>query len=566
MLHDEAFNSSLLKKIIIMPVNRNALIRYKTLDKCLQNRYRQWTLENLIDACSDALYEYEGIDKGVSRRTVQADIQMMRSDKLGYNAPIVVVDRKYYTYEDKEYSITNIPLTDQDLGMLSEAVAFLKEFKGFSHFRDLDGMIQKLEDHVYSQKTKQEPIIDFEKNEGLKGLEYLDQLYQAIIKRKTVVLTYQSFKAREANCFLFHPYLLKEYRNRWFVLGVRGDTQPIMTLALDRILDIEISEESFYQRKYFEASSYFHDVVGVTVNANQNPQEVLLFVERGNAPYVLTKPIHHSQKLVKKEHNGVVISLQVQINFELERVILGFGDGVKVLAPANLKRRIKGKLLHAIDAYHAELDEKFLKNCINGLGRRGIFMLPNVFTDKEKKQLGKPFHQYLEQHEKGDKAPTVIENIFDKFADLRPMLFNSNLKRIVNAIDKNAFLMGGRYFHRTPQTAKSLAWHQQQKIKMKGKGRGKLSVEVLKTFFIVHLHLDEISEKYGALQVASGSQNKILNKDEIALITQNSVPHLSEVKANSIQVFRPLLLHRYTKSANNKRTRIIELIFGTKEF
>lgn len=114
-----------------MPVNRNALIRYKTIDLCLQNRYRKWTLEDLIDACSDALYEYEGIDKGVSRRTVQMDIQLMRSDKLGYNAPIVITDRKYYTYEDPNYSIMNIPLSEGDLDKLTETVDFLKQFKGF---------------------------------------------------------------------------------------------------------------------------------------------------------------------------------------------------------------------------------------------------------------------------------------------------------------------------------------------------------------------------------------------------------------------------------------------------
>lgn len=98
-----------------MPANRNALIRYKTIDNCLRNKYRRWTLEDLIDACSDALYEYEGITKGISRRTIQMDIQMMRSEKLGYNAPIVVYDNKYYRYEDEEYSITNTPLSEQDL-------------------------------------------------------------------------------------------------------------------------------------------------------------------------------------------------------------------------------------------------------------------------------------------------------------------------------------------------------------------------------------------------------------------------------------------------------------------
>ena len=71
-----------------MPANKNALIRYKTIDNCLRNRQRRWTLEDLVDACSDALYDCEGIKKGISRRSVQMDIQMMRSDKLGYNAPI----------------------------------------------------------------------------------------------------------------------------------------------------------------------------------------------------------------------------------------------------------------------------------------------------------------------------------------------------------------------------------------------------------------------------------------------------------------------------------------------
>jgi hypothetical protein len=107
-----------------MAVNKNALIRYKTIDKCLQNYYRQWTLNDLIEAVSDALYEYEGKDVDVSKRTVQLDLQMMRSDKLGYNAPIVVYDRKFYKYEDEAYSITKSPISNQDLSKLSEAVSF----------------------------------------------------------------------------------------------------------------------------------------------------------------------------------------------------------------------------------------------------------------------------------------------------------------------------------------------------------------------------------------------------------------------------------------------------------
>lgn len=126
-----------------MPANRNALIRYKTIDNCLRNRQRRWTLEDLIEACSEVLYEYEGIDKGVSSRTVQNDILQMRSEKLGYNAPIIVVEKKYYTYEDPNYSITNNPLSNGDLNKLTEVVDILKHFKGFSHFHEMVGMIQR---------------------------------------------------------------------------------------------------------------------------------------------------------------------------------------------------------------------------------------------------------------------------------------------------------------------------------------------------------------------------------------------------------------------------------------
>jgi hypothetical protein len=105
-----------------MAQNKNALIRYKTIDKCLQNHYRQWTLEDLIEAVSDALYEYEGKENPVSKRTIQLDIQLMRSEKLGYNAPIEVFDKKYYRYADDDYSITDIPLTETDINVLTETV------------------------------------------------------------------------------------------------------------------------------------------------------------------------------------------------------------------------------------------------------------------------------------------------------------------------------------------------------------------------------------------------------------------------------------------------------------
>ena len=108
-----------------MPANKNALIRYKTIDNCLRNKYRRWTLDDLVDACCDALYDMEGITKGVCARTVQMDIQIMRSDKLGYNAPIEVYDRIYYRYADPDYSITEMPLSLDDCKLIKEAITLL---------------------------------------------------------------------------------------------------------------------------------------------------------------------------------------------------------------------------------------------------------------------------------------------------------------------------------------------------------------------------------------------------------------------------------------------------------
>ena len=126
-----------------MPVNKNALIRYKTIDKCLRNRYRRWTLDDLVEACSDTLYEMEGIPS-VSVRTIQADLQVMRSNKLGYNAPIEVYDNKYYRYADDDYSIDNSQLTDEMCDLITEAVECLDKYADDNRSAELSTVLSKL--------------------------------------------------------------------------------------------------------------------------------------------------------------------------------------------------------------------------------------------------------------------------------------------------------------------------------------------------------------------------------------------------------------------------------------
>ena len=334
-----------------MPVNRNALIRYKTIDTCLRNKYRQWTLEDLIDACSDALYEYEGIDKGISKRTIQMDIQIMRSEKLGYNAPIVVYDNKYYKYEDEDYSITNTPLSEQDLKTMSEAVEVLRQFKGLSYFSGMGDIVSRLEDHVTSAKQKTIPVIDFEKNESLKGLAYLDIIYHAIVNKQVLSMKYRSFKARSANTFMLHPYLLKEYRNRWFVFGRRKGN--LINLALDRIHHIETAEkERFIENDLFDPQTFFDDSVGVTKNVGMKAETVRFWVNKENAPYVQTKPFHKSQQLIEAQEDGsMVFEIKVVINQELQREFFGYVDNIKILSPQSLVDFMAWKFRAAQERY-----------------------------------------------------------------------------------------------------------------------------------------------------------------------------------------------------------------------
>lgn len=331
-----------------MASNKNALIRYKTIDECLRNTGRRWTLNDLIDACSDALYEYEGKDIYVSKRTIQLDIQLMRSDKLGYNAPIEVYERKFYKYAEDGYSIKNIPVTDNDIKVMNEAIEMLRQFKDFSLFEEMDGVLQRLEDSVYATQKNNRAIIHLDKNEQLKGLKYIDPIYKAIQNKKVLKITYQSFKARKPNELTIHPQLLKEYNNRWFLLAYHK--REFMNLALDRIISIENKDNLTYKDKSVNGDKYFKNVIGVTVS-NAKPRRIEFWIEKRLAPYLITKPFHHTQRVIRETEDGVIFNILVQINFELERVLLGYGNSIKILKPQNLRNRIMNQLKSAYEHY-----------------------------------------------------------------------------------------------------------------------------------------------------------------------------------------------------------------------
>lgn len=334
-----------------MPLNRNTLMRIRTIDACLQRRQRKWTIEDLRQACEDALYDYEGID-GVSLRTVQRDIELMRGDKLGYYAPIVVRNRKYYEYEDPDYSIMQKPLSKQDIAELSSAMDIIKHYQGFQGMKGQEDILARMQDQIQTQESHQQ-IVFLETNNRLKGLQFLSPLYDFIAKKEPIVVDYHSFKSSRDTRFYLSPYALCEFNNRWFLLAYSKKMKNIQTVALDRILAVSKDEAHEYQENTFcNMEEYLSEMVGITRDLHTKPERVLIRIDAENAPYAITKPLHQSQQTEKTEEDGsVIISLNVIINFELEHKILGFGSHMEVLSPRLLRHRVAQQMIVGATKY-----------------------------------------------------------------------------------------------------------------------------------------------------------------------------------------------------------------------
>ncbi len=343
-----------------MPANKNALIRYKTIDNCLRKRYRRWTLEDLVDACSEALYDMEGISKGVSVRTVQGDIQMMRSDKLGYNAPIEVYDHKYYRYADSDYSIMDMPMSQNDYEVMQEAVDMLRQLEDFEQFSEMADVVRRLQDKLAISQNNRKPIIHFDSVPNLKGIRLLNPLYNHIARKQTLRIMYQSFSARNPTEFIICPYLLKEFRNRWFLFGSKASNLLLYNLALDRIQSVEPVDVPFRENPDFDPEHFFDDVIGVSKNIKNTPRRIKFWASREQSKYIKTKPLHRSQQLIREnpEDGSCVFRIDVVINVEMYSVFMTYGPGIRVIYPKSAVKYMRDKLKQALDQYEEADDEK----------------------------------------------------------------------------------------------------------------------------------------------------------------------------------------------------------------
>lgn len=188
-------------------------------------------------------------------------------------------------------------------------------------------------------------------------MQFIDPLHRAIINKTSLNIVYQSFKAAKASDLIFYPYLLKEYRNRWFILGASKRGRGLLNLALDRIEAIsELAEEKYLENNQVDIETHYNDVIGVTKMPGQKASTIVMKVDNAMYPYIVTKPLHSSQKILKDDGDGFLFSIDVVWNFELEREILGFGESIRVLSPRRMVSRITSRLKHTLSNYSGKQD------------------------------------------------------------------------------------------------------------------------------------------------------------------------------------------------------------------
>ncbi|HBG70062.1 MAG: WYL domain-containing protein [Bacteroidetes bacterium GWF2_43_63] len=335
-----------------MPDTKHALIRYKILDNCFRNPGRKYFLEDLMREVDTVLQEINPEKKGISRRQLLYDIEFMEScDGWAVELNKIREGHKvFYRYADMSFSINNMPLNEVEINQLKDAVSILSQFKGMPQFEWVYELIPKLQQGMESNST-QPSVISFDSNEYLKGVEYVGVLYSAITYKQVLKLEYHPFDLQAPIEVEFHPYYLKQYNNRWFVLGLNMQQNKIWTLALDRVVSVEELTRAKYVKTDENWDEFFDDIVGVTIPENGKVEEVVLLFFGLSGKYIETKPLHGSQKSKWLSPDCLEVRLNLIINYEFEQLVLSYGENVKVISPTHMVSRITNRVMELIKIY-----------------------------------------------------------------------------------------------------------------------------------------------------------------------------------------------------------------------
>lgn len=333
-----------------MPNTKSSDIRYKVLDRCL--RRGGYSTVMLMEEVSKEL-EFHGYEPVTALNTIRNDLRYIDST---YPNVTIVENKsgrnKTYAYEDSNSSIYKLQFNDDELGQLSQCMAILSQFEGMPQMEWLKSFMEKFKLSLNIDPDGKR-VVGFDENKYLVGREYFSRLLSAISNKEVLKILYKSFKDAAVKTMIVHPYYIKEYNNRWFLLGITEGFETVSTIAFDRIEGIESMEGVSYRANdsIDFNDDYFTDMIGVTKPLEEKKHIVRLKVRSGLFPYIETKPIHETQKIKAKDDQGVEIEVELYINYELKQLLLSYGDGIKVISPKFLREEMKGRLQRALEEY-----------------------------------------------------------------------------------------------------------------------------------------------------------------------------------------------------------------------
>jgi predicted DNA-binding transcriptional regulator YafY len=317
-----------------MPKNKNAYLRYRLIDQCINNRYKYFNREALAERISEKL----GFK--VSVYTIDKDLRSLQEE---FDAPIKFDkfnSRYYYT---KPFTLDGFVLDDDEKNALNVSIAVLDILKETRYAESFKSTIQRLT--AEAREYEKNNIIEFEQSEAIPGIDMFDKFYEAILNKETLIITYGAY-GKESKDLLISPYLIKEYRKRFYLVARKHDDtkneELIYCYGMDRIKNIKKSNEKYRPTMEFNSKNYFKHSFGITRKLFEEPIDLKLKFNASNAPYILSKPLHSSQKIIIENKDTLIVSIKVYESHELNMAILSYGDGIEVLSPKSYINYIKG--------------------------------------------------------------------------------------------------------------------------------------------------------------------------------------------------------------------------------
>lgn len=190
------------------------------------------------------------------------------------------------------------------------------------------------------------------------GIEYLSAIIEAMKSNNVVRMTYQSYWREDSHTFEVHPYCVKLFKQRWYMVAFNPYYDRLMIYSLDRILDMEKQKTKFNMPDEFSPTDYFSDYYGVTANTNTKVEKVKIKVSAGQANYLRSLRLHPTQEEVDRNDEYSTFTYRLCPEFDFVIELLSKGEDVEVLEPTWLRKEIAGKVSRLHAKYTEEPDSK----------------------------------------------------------------------------------------------------------------------------------------------------------------------------------------------------------------